>query len=144
MEEFNYGLLQPKKQQRRRRRQIPHFIHHWSCGELAKARFTIHFVFVDLLLFSFFADWLLNICDAARKTMIPLRERSIPKNKCGFARMLRVRLICQNQGQKDKQMIFCDFIGQFKIMFKVVKKNCNFPVKKEVRMFQFFHYWFCK
>ena len=70
--------------------------------------------------------------------MIPLRERSIPKNKCGFARMLQVRLICQNQGQKDKQMIFCDFVGQFKIMFKVVKKNCHFPVKKEVRMFQFF------
>ena len=56
-----------------------------------------------------------------------------------------LRLICQNQGLKDKQMIFCDFVGQFKIMFKVVKKkNCNFPVKKEVRMFQFFHYWFCK
>ena len=62
MEEFNHGLLQPKKQQ------ISHFIHHWSCGELAKARFTIHFVFVDLLLFSFFADWLLNICDASSKT----------------------------------------------------------------------------
>ena len=34
-----------------------------------------------------------------------------------------LRLICQNQGLKDKQMIFCDFVGQFKIMFKVVKKN---------------------
>ena len=55
-----------------------------------------------------------------------------------------LRLICQNQGLKDKQMIFSDFVGQFKIMFKVVKKNCNFPLKKEVRMFQFFHYWFCK
>ena len=31
-----------------------------------------------------------------------------------------LRLICQNQGLKDKQMIFCDFVGQFKIMFKVV------------------------
>ena len=48
------------------------------------------------------------------------------------------RLICQNQGLKDKQMIFCDFVGQFKILFKLVKKNCNFPVKEEVRMFQFF------
>ena len=53
--------------------------------------------------------------------MIPLRERSIPKNKClQECCESELRLICQNQGLKDKQMIFCDFVGQFKIMFKVV------------------------